>query len=117
MHAKMPVSVLNQTLHVSWKTGEIGLRQGANRNQVRPRTAEQGPPLAGMRPGSGMQAHQIQRVLLHTYAVASPKGPLLLAPVRTPGEDSERSMRSILVRFSAANQWEKTLAARPVFCT
>ena len=54
MHAKMPVSVLNQTLHVSWKTGEIGLRQGANRNQVRPRTAEQGPPLAAMRPGSGM---------------------------------------------------------------
>jgi len=45
-------------------------------------------PLAGMRPGSGMQAHPLDRALLHTYAVASPKGPLLHASVRTPGEDS-----------------------------
>src|SRR6185436_10732774 len=33
-----------------------------------------GAPLAGMRPGSGMQAHQLDRVLVRTYAVASPKG-------------------------------------------
>jgi len=35
-----------------------------------------------------MQAHRHNRVLVHTYAVASPKGPLLHASVRTPGEDS-----------------------------
>src|SRR6185503_14506982 len=58
-----------------------------------------GAPLAGMRPGSGMQAHRLYRVLVHTYAVASPKGPLLHASVRTPGEDSEHSMGSILVGF------------------
>jgi len=40
---------------------------------------------------------------MHTFAVASPKGPLLRAAVRTPREDSQHSMASILVRFSAAN--------------
>jgi len=34
-------------------------------------------PLVGIRPGSGMYAHRHNRVLVHTYAVASPKGPLL----------------------------------------
>jgi len=38
---------LNQKLRINtnggWKTCEIGARQGANRNEVRPRTAEQGP--------------------------------------------------------------------------
>jgi hypothetical protein len=68
------------------KSGEICLRQGANRSEVRPRTAEQGPR-AGVRPGSGMPAHEEKRGLAHTYAVASPKGPLLRAPVRAPRED------------------------------
>jgi len=40
---------------------------------------------------------------MHTYAVASPKGPLVRAPVRTPAEDSQRRMASILVGFSARN--------------
>jgi len=35
-----------------------------------------------------MQAHRLNRVLVRTYAVPSPKGPLLHASVRTPGEDS-----------------------------
>jgi len=50
-----------------------------------------------------MQAHRLNRVLVCTYTVASPKGPLLLASVRTPGEDSQRSMASILVGLSATN--------------
>ena len=86
-----------------WKTREIGVRQGANRSQVRPRTAEQGPHLWGCDPVAGCKRTEMHRVLMRTYAVASPKGPLLRAPVRTPGEDSQHSMASILVGFSAAN--------------
>ena len=36
-----------------WKTREMGVRQGANHSQVRPRTAEQGPRLRGCDPGAG----------------------------------------------------------------
>ena len=96
---------LIQRLHINttggWKTCEIGVRQGANRNEVRPRTAEQGPHLWGCDPGAGCKRTVNQRVLTRTYAVASPEGPLLRAPVRTPREDSKRSMASILVGFSA----------------
>jgi hypothetical protein len=44
----------NQRINTStgWKTCEIGARQGANRNEVRPRTAEQGPHLWGCDPGA-----------------------------------------------------------------
>jgi hypothetical protein len=84
------------------KTREIGVRQGTTQPGA-PAHGGAGARLAGMRPGSGMQAHRHNRVLVHTYAVASPKGPLLCASVRTPGEDSERSMASILVGFSATN--------------
>jgi len=87
----------------SWKTREIGVRQGANRNEVRPRTAEQGPRLRGCDPGAGCKRTRIKRVLMHTYAVASPKGPLLGAPVRAPREDSQHRMAPILVGFSATN--------------
>jgi len=66
-----------------WKTCEIGARQGANRNEVRPRTAEQGPHLWGCDPAAGCLRTRPKRVLMHTYAVASPKGPLLRAAVRT----------------------------------
>jgi len=86
-----------------WKTCEIGVRQGANRNEVRPRTAEQGPHLWGCDPVAGCLRTKIKRVLVRTYAVASPKGPLLHAPVRTPREDSQHCMASIVVGFSAAN--------------
>jgi len=34
-----------------------------------------------------MPSHWDKRGLVHTYAVASPKGPLFRAPVRTPRED------------------------------
>src|SRR6476469_874721 len=61
-----------------------------------------GAPLMGMRPGSGMPAYQIKRVLMRPSTVASPKGPLLRAAVRTPREDSQHSMASILVGFSAS---------------
>ncbi len=79
------------------KSGEIGFRQGANRSEVRPRTAEQGSvkpgagaPRAGMRPGSGMPAHRDKRGLVRTYAVTSPKGPLFRAPVRYTSHDSKK---------------------------
>jgi hypothetical protein len=36
-----------------WKTREIGVRQGANHSQVRPRTAEEGPRLRGSDPVAG----------------------------------------------------------------
>jgi len=57
-----------------WKTCEIGARQGANRNEVRPRTVEQGPHLWGCDPGAGCKRTMSQRVLMRTYAVASPEG-------------------------------------------
>jgi hypothetical protein len=38
-----------------WKTREIGVRQGANRNEVRPRTAAQGPRLRGCDPVAGCE--------------------------------------------------------------
>src|SRR3954471_20118493 len=95
---------------IDWKTREIGARQGANHSQVRPRTAEQGPRSRGCDPVAGCKRTEIHRVLIHTYAVASPEGPLLRAPVRTPGEDSQHSMAPILVGFSAANWWDRTLA-------
>jgi len=63
------------------------LQTRRNNSEVRPRTAEQGFGAAWMRPGSGMPSHWDKRGLAHTYAVASPKGPLLRAPVRTPRED------------------------------
>ena len=66
-----------------WKTCEIGVRQGANRSQVRPRTAEQGPHSWGCDPIVGCKRTEVHRVLMHTYAVASPQaGPLLHAAVR-----------------------------------
>jgi hypothetical protein len=68
------------------KSGEIGLRRGANRSEVRPRTAEQGPRARGCDPVAGC-LRTGKCGLAHTYAVASPKGPLLRAPVRTPRED------------------------------
>jgi len=40
---------------------------------------------------------------MRTYNGRIPKGPLLPAQVRTPGEDSQHSMAPILVGFSAAN--------------
>ena len=41
---KLPaVERLQQQTMNGWKTREIGVRQGANHSQVRPRTAEQGP--------------------------------------------------------------------------
>ena len=52
-----------------------------------PSSAVQCAPRAGMRPGSGMPSHWDKRGLAHTYAVASTKGPLFRAPVRTPRED------------------------------
>jgi len=58
-----------------WKTCEIGARQGANRNEVRPRTAEQGPRLWGCDPVAGCKRTEIDRVLMHNFAVASPRGP------------------------------------------
>ena len=70
--------VIAQCVHsrVGLKIGEIGLRQGANRNQVRPRTAEQGPRSRGCDPAAGCKAHRRNRVLTHTFAVASPiRGP------------------------------------------
>src|SRR4051794_34862328 len=95
-----------QSLHINTadvgKTCEIGVRQGANRNEVRPRTAEQGPHLWGCDPGAGCKRAVSQRVLTRTYAVASPEGPLLRAPVRTPRDDSQHSMARILVGFSAS---------------
>src|SRR4051812_31943957 len=94
--------VLRITTNAGWKTCEIDARQGANHSQVRPRTAEQGPRSRGCDPVAGCKRTEINGVLIHTYAVASPKGPLLRAPVRTPGEDSQHSMVSILVRFSAS---------------
>jgi len=69
------------------KSCEIGLRQGANRSEVRPRTAEQGPRARGCDPVAGCLRTGTKRGLAHTYAVASPKGPLFRAPVRTPRED------------------------------
>src|SRR5690349_10618460 len=97
IEAEVPINTV-----VGWKTCEIGVRQGANRNEVRPRTAEQGPHLWGCDPEAGCQRSASQRVLMRTFAVASPKGPLLHAPVRTPREDSQHRMTSILVRFSAS---------------
>ena len=99
----LAVERLQQQTMNGWKTREIGVRQGANHSQVRPRTAEQGPRLRGCDPVAGCKRTDIHRVLVHTYAVASPEGPLLRAPVRTPGEDSQHSMAPILVGFSAAN--------------
>jgi len=58
-----------------WKTREIGVRQGANRSQVRPRMAEQGPHLWGCDPAAGCKRTVVHRVLTRTYAVASPRGP------------------------------------------
>jgi hypothetical protein len=52
-----------------------------------PSSAVQCAPRAGMRPGSGMPSHWDKRGLAHTYAVASQKGPLFRAPLRTPRED------------------------------
>ncbi len=52
-----------------------------------PSSAVQCAPRAGMRPGSGMHSHWEKRGLAHTYVLASPKGPLFRAPVRTPRED------------------------------
>ena len=108
------------------KSGEIGLRRGANRSEVRPRTAEQGPRWRGCAPDpvreapvregalkaaidicetgrnasapanepaangsqphpvAGMPSHWDKCGLAHTYAVASPKGPLFRAPARAP---------------------------------
>jgi hypothetical protein len=68
------------------KSGEICLRQGANRSEVRPRTAEQGPRARGCDPEAGC-LRTGKCGLAHTYAVASPTGPLLRAPVRAPRED------------------------------
>jgi len=45
-----PVSM--QTVRSRLENRQIGLRQGANRNQVRPRMAEQGPRLRGSNPGA-----------------------------------------------------------------
>src|SRR4030095_3179592 len=71
---------LNENLRINtstgWKTCEIGARQGANRNEVRPRTAEQGPRLWGCDPRAGCKRTVNQRVLTRTYAVASPEGAL-----------------------------------------
>ena len=41
------------TRSIGRKTREIGVRQGANHSQVRPRTAEQRPRLRGCDPGAG----------------------------------------------------------------
>ncbi len=69
------------------KSGDIRLRQVANHGEVRPRTAEQGPRARGCDPVAGCLRTGKKRGLARTYAVASPKGPLFRAPVRTPGED------------------------------
>ena len=87
----------------AWKIREIGARQDANHSQVRPRTAEQGPHLWGCDPVAGRKRTEIYTAFLCTPPRSHPKGPLLRAPVRTPGEDSQHSMASILVGFSAAN--------------
>jgi len=69
------------------KSGEIRLRQGANHSEVRPRTAEQGPRWRGCDPVAGCLRTATDAGLTHTYAVASPEGPLFRASVRTPRED------------------------------
>jgi len=69
------------------KSGEIGVRQGANRSEERPRTVEQEPRSRGCDPVAGCLRTATDAGLTHTYAVAPQKGPLLRAPVRTPRED------------------------------
>ena len=68
----------------SWR---CGLRRGANRSEVRPRTAEQGPRTRGCDPEAGCNRTGKNAGFARTYAVTSPKGPLFRAPVRTPRED------------------------------
>jgi len=70
LEAQIPTDTI-----VRWKTSEIGVRQGANRNEVRPRTAEQGPHLWGCDPVAGCLRTMFKRVLMRTSAVASPRGP------------------------------------------
>src|SRR3954468_13121277 len=80
-----------------------------NRRQARrepqpgaPAEGGAGAPLVGMRPGSGMQAHRdTPRSYAHLRG-RIPKGSLLRALVRTPGEDSQHRMAPILVGFSGA---------------
>jgi hypothetical protein len=69
------------------KSGEIRLRQGANRSEVRPRTEEQGPRGRGCDPVAGCLRTGKTRACTHLRGHIPQKGPLFRAPVRTPRED------------------------------
>ena len=59
-----------------WKTCEMRARQGANRNEVRPRTAEQGPHLSGCDPGAGCKCTSVSIASLCTPSQSHPqRGP------------------------------------------
>ena len=86
----MRMQILNSPWHtpIDRKTREIDVRQGANQSQVRPRMAEQKPCLRGCGPGAGCKRTGYIAFLCTPTRSHPPKGALLHASGRTPGEDS-----------------------------